>query len=345
MLDSATVCRQYGAVVLHLLVDTSIWLDLAKKRDGQKLIHSIGQVVQDGDLELLVPGVVVDEFKRNRERIEQSMTTSVANRFKGLRKDLEDLSAESHRPAFDAIAGLAHEMPLIGAMAMRNFIDILALLAQGRQLDLTNEVQTRVVSRALRKRAPFHSDKNSVADALLVELYAEVTKGEAGKEEKYGFVTSNHEDFSVQQGDRRQPHPDLAGLFNESTSRYFYRIEGLYTALVSYLGDEFDQVLEESDFQENPRTLTEILEAEQEFFDRVWFERSVRYTDRWESGHRGGRFDTEESYRVSIEAQKRVKVKRPDLRPAKDDFERGMWNGKLSTLRWVLGSEWDFLDT
>lgn len=36
---------------------------------------------------------------------------------------------------------------------------------------------------------------------------------------------------------------------------------------------------------------------------------------------------------------------RPDLRPAEDDFERGMWDGKLSTLRWVLGSEWDFLDT
>jgi hypothetical protein len=96
-------------------------------------------------------------------------------------------------------------MPLIGAMAMRNFTDILALLKKGRQMNATDEAQIRVVRRVLQKRAPFHLNKNSAADALLVELYAEVIEGEATDEDQYGFVTSNHEDFPVQQGDRREP--------------------------------------------------------------------------------------------------------------------------------------------
>ena len=28
-----------------------------------------------------------------------------------------------------------------------------------------------------------------------------------------------------------------------------------------------------------------------------------------------------------------------------DDFEWGMINGKLSAIRWVLGDDWDMLDT
>jgi predicted nucleic acid-binding protein len=324
------------------MVDTSVWLDLAKKRDGQKLIHAIAQIIMDGDLELLVPAVVIDEFERNRGRIEQSMTTSVADRFKALRVDLKDLSAMHHRPAFDAIDALAHEMPMIGAMATRNFNDILGLLQQGVTVEPDEAIESRVIRRGLDKRAPFHRSKNSTGDALLIELYG-VAASAADQDEPYGFVTSNYEDFSADKGDRRLPHHDIADFFDEH-SHYFYRVEGLEQALSDNLGEAFTFVLDESDFQEDPRTLDEILQAEQEYFDRVWFERSVRYTDRWEAGHREPRA-TEESYRISVDAQERVRLRRPDLRAAEDDFERGMWNGKLSTLRWVLGSEWDFLDT
>ena len=96
------------------------------------------------------------------------------------------------------------------------------------------------------------------------------------------FVTSNSRDFSVPNGDRRQPHPDLAGLFDGTQSRYAYEVEGLHQVLLEQFGDQYLEEQDEVEFlisEEEPRTLAEIIEAEQEFFDKVWYVRSVAYED------------------------------------------------------------------
>ncbi|MBA3370495.1 MAG: restriction endonuclease [Thermoleophilaceae bacterium] len=90
------------------------------------------------------------------------------------------------------------------------------------------------------------------------------------------------------------------------------------------------------------RSQSEIIAAEEEFFDRIWYERHLVGRMKHESGE--GR-TTDEIHAVALEAAERVKGRRPDLHPTEDDFEWGMWNGKLSALRWVLGDDWDFLDT
>jgi hypothetical protein len=294
-------------------------------------------------LELLVPAVVLDEFERNRDRIEMAMTASVAERFRLLKKDLDEYGGEDRHDALNLLENLAHQVPLIGAMTTRNLDDITELLHKGCRLDPTGADYARVVQRGLAKMAPFHRSKNSVADALLIELYRSAINGADLELDQYCFITSNYEDFSLPSGDRRQPHPDLAGLFADDGSDYFYGVEGLEAALDGYLGEEFKELVEESDFQEEPRTLDEIVEAEQEFFDRIWYERHLMFRHKYESDKRQ-RAD-EGTYQVALEAAERVRNRRPDLRPVADDFEWGMWNGKLSALRWVLGSEWDFLDT
>ena len=52
------------------------------------------------------------------------------------------------------------------------------------------------------------------------------------------------------------------------------------------------------------------------------------------------------SWKKALAAAKRTEdeVGLDNLGP-RDDFEWGMLNGKLSALRWVLGDEWDVLDT
>jgi hypothetical protein len=74
--------------MLRLLVDTSTWLDLAKRRDGQRWIVSLRVLQSQGTVELLVPSLVIDEFERNRPRAEAAVTSSVLDRFRQLRQDL-----------------------------------------------------------------------------------------------------------------------------------------------------------------------------------------------------------------------------------------------------------------
>jgi hypothetical protein len=93
----------------------------------------------------------------------------------------------------------------------------------------------------------------------------------------------------------------------------------------------------------NLRKEGEILEAESEFFDKVWHERHLMFVQRVEEGKKK---PVEGLLETALAAAEKIRENRGEdnLGPY-DDFEWGMVNGKLSALRWVLGDEWDFLDT
>lgn len=330
--------------MLRLLIDTSVWLDLAQRRDGQKWIVPIRLFIQWRRLQLQVPTLIIDEFERNRPRAEDAVTARVRERFRLLRGDLDVYASDDRRSQW--IEEMAHHIPLVSAMTLQNFTEISELLHAGRLIRPTKMDYERVVQRGLLKQAPLHLNKNSVADAMLVELYASAVKRSRSKGDQYWFVTANHQDFSVPNGDRRQPHPDLADIFADNRCRYVYGDDGLKAALEEYFGDEFVELAEETQFlQEEPRTFTEIIEAEREYFDKVWYVRSVV---------RSGE-DEELPPRIqeiAAAARKRVEAKygrevlwKPIGEGHDKAWEYGYINGKLATLRWVLGSEWDFLDT
>jgi hypothetical protein len=95
--------------------------------------------------------------------------------------------------------------------------------------------------------------------------------------------------------------------------------------------------------QQPGRTLPEIESAAGELHDRVWHERRLVHRieePNWE--------DTSDpaSFKGMIRAMRRVeRTYGREALGVKNDFEWGMINGKLSALRWVLGDEWDMLDT
>ena len=91
------------------------------------------------------------------------------------------------------------------------------------------------------------------------------------------------------------------------------------------------------------RRIPEILKAEGEFFDRVWYDRHqvLRHLER------GGKRKTASDIMKAAQkeaTQLEKKYGKKNLGPY-SDFDWGIVNGKLSALRWVLGEEWDMLDT
>jgi hypothetical protein len=90
------------------------------------------------------------------------------------------------------------------------------------------------------------------------------------------------------------------------------------------------------------RTLKEIRAEEKKLDDMVWYERKlVMFHNILENNEQ---MPDTETYDKIIENMKRI-TKELGYSGVKDDFEWGMINGKLSALRWVLGDEWDDLDT
>jgi hypothetical protein len=92
--------------------------------------------------------------------------------------------------------------------------------------------------------------------------------------------------------------------------------------------------------QEGLRSVNELVEAEQEFFDKIWYGRhQMLIQDAEEEG-----LDISKHPGAAAAKEVEQRYGKDDLGPS-DDFGWGMLNGKLSAIRWMLGEEWDFLDT
>lgn len=91
------------------------------------------------------------------------------------------------------------------------------------------------------------------------------------------------------------------------------------------------------------RPQEEIEAALTEVEEKVWLDRHRMLVGRDET--LGKKWDQQVRERAQ-DAARRIEAKysASELGPY-GDFEWGMLNGKISALRWVLGSEWDFLDT
>jgi hypothetical protein len=143
-------------------------------------------------------------------------------------------------------------------------------------------------------------------------------------------------------------------LFAKDSSRYFVT---LGEALRSIRPDQLVDLVIEEEWSDQPRRkIAEIVTAERELFEKVWYN---HHRLRQEKVARGqieiverdtipAKADNppirRETWEGAVRAARRIEGRygSENLGPW-SEFEWGMINGKLSALGWALGDEWDML--
>jgi hypothetical protein len=335
-----------------------VWLDLAKDPRQEPLLAVAEEMVKNGVASLIVPQLILQEFRKNRNRIAKESAKSLSAHFRLVKEAVGKIGGDKKKMevVLSHLDDVNHKIPIVGSSAVETLNRIENLLSASTIIDPSESVMLRATQRAIEKKAPFHHDKNSIADAIIIETYAECLREKAGTRSRFAFVTHNKNDFSLQNGNQKIPHPDFADLFSRIKSLYFINLAEAFRRIEPSLVTD---IMFEHSWAQDPRGITEILEAEDLLFNQVWYNRHWNLRVAIEEGTT--KVVSKETYPRPADAQETVQrdVWKGALKSARiverrygkknlgpwDDFEWGMINGKLSALRWVLGDEWDMLDT
>src|ERR1700686_577861 len=75
--------------VFRILIDTCVWLDLAKDYQQQPILTALEELIRQGEISLIVPCTVVDEFARNKVRIIEESGRSLSGTLKRVKEAVE----------------------------------------------------------------------------------------------------------------------------------------------------------------------------------------------------------------------------------------------------------------
>ncbi len=208
--------------MFYLLVDTCVWLDVAKDPELQPLLAVMEQLVEMQAVSLVLPQIVLDEFKRNKKRVADDSCRSLSSMFKRVEDAVDKFGdPKKKRSILQHLNDVDHQIPLLGESVVDAIARIERLMGSNVIIPLTDAVKLRAAQRAIEKKVPFHKSKNGIGDAIIIETYADCLRERTAKGTRFAFVTHNKEDFSEPHGDNRRPHPDLIPLFSRIKSLYF----------------------------------------------------------------------------------------------------------------------------
>lgn len=341
--------------MVKLLIDTCVWLDIAKTSKGEEILNLLSEFIDRNEAIIILPEIIISEFDRNKERIVADAGKSLSSHFKKVKEMVaEHADQDSKQHILTQLNDIDKKIPTFGENAFQSIVRIEDIMKNAEIIDVSDEIKLRATQRAIDKKAPFHLSKNSIGDAIIIESYNYYKIQNTAQEFNLMFITHNVNDFSLKNGNKKLPHEDLSDIFDSSKSQYFINLP---EALNSINPDLVDEIEYENDWDFEFRSFSEILEIEKELEQKIWYNRhkyrehliktgKIKLIDRNEFDIKTSQGNiVKDIWEGALESAKKVEDIYGKENLSFDDFNWGMINGKLSALRWVIGDDWDNLDT
>ncbi|OME83094.1 hypothetical protein BK120_14935 [Paenibacillus sp. FSL A5-0031] len=254
----------------HLILDTCVWIDIAnhKKELFSKFLDNLEELIESGDIKLVIPDQVHVEWNRNKEeKILKEKQNMLSNALKTISELKMLIQGDNISNIIEILENLQTVLNSNKEIIIHKFstnierIDALINNTKAIKLIHSDNVRNQSIELALAKKAPFvGKKKNNMADALIVLSSIEYT-------EKYNesvfFVSHNHTEFGGNTS--KELHNDLSEIVGDLPFQYFNTItdamsevEGIRSDLIEMLEQHHEEIIRETreyEFNNLPRSI------------------------------------------------------------------------------------------
>jgi PIN domain len=157
--------KQKKEARFNLLIDTCVWLDVAKDYQQQSILAALEKLIRQGDIALILPRTVVDEFARNKARVIEDSSRSLSSTMKRAKEAVEKFGdPRKKRTVLSQLNDVDYRLPTLGSAAVDTVGRIEKLFTDTAVIETSASVKLRAAQRAIDKHAPYHRQRNGIDD-------------------------------------------------------------------------------------------------------------------------------------------------------------------------------------
>ena len=218
--------------MIYLTFDTNIWVySLDDSWTVENELDYLESWIEDGEVKLLLPQVVLDEWKKRKSE-------HASARKKKLR-EFFSMAEEILPSAFFS----DYKTPEV----QEQIIDIQLnrienLLDKTETIPFYPEIQQKIIDWGMLKKAPLHK-KSSIADAIIV--YSLIQFADKHQGNQFFFVSNNTDDFYEKKNGKSEIHTDLKPDFEKLNITSFKTLNHLTSDLRKLQGLKVDKNFEQ----------------------------------------------------------------------------------------------------